>query len=515
MKRMSKSACFALLAAALLGGALFRVWHVRDRGFWRDEAWVADTVLHNGFAHLLTQGDVPLPPLFAVVTKALGSAVGPPELGLRLLPLFCGLAVPALAYLAARSALAPRTVAATAAILCAFSLSLVIWSRELKQYEVEAFFSTLAAWLTFGLGSWTGTRRTVGAVGLGFVCVTAPWLGYSCVFALTALLVGLAVMPGRGRRARVVCALCVAAAMALSAAAAFHVAASAQANHPALAQFWQNSHVDLTSPRSLARAVFMAAFGTTHMLVPPIWFVSFDSLIVVFAAAPIWALAGIGLWRWPRRYRVPAACFVIGPWLLMIAAAFGHHYPFTMQRLLVFTAPALLIAVGAGLVVASRACVGVLTERRGAGMVSAAVIAFLPALYVWQVAWQGRYWSHDDYPRLLSTLEQQRRPGEPVWVTEKSAPPVRYYAGNKLQPALVYPTVAGSLPDPEFDQRQAMKRIFSGPGRYWIITTANPEEQTTELFRWLRTQGFKSDLVGEFGSRHWWEAPQLYRLTRN
>lgn len=515
MRRMRKSACFALLSAALLGGGLIRVWHVRDRGFWRDEAWVADTVVHKEFAELLTQAEVPLPPLFAVVTKALGSAVGPPELGLRLLPLLCGLAVPALAYLAARSALAPRTLAATAALLCAFSLSLVIWSRELKQYEVEAFASTLAAWLTFGLARWAGKPRTIAVIGLALVCITAPWVGYSCVFALTALLAGLAFMPGRDRRARVICALCLAVAMAFSAAATFQVAAGAQARHPALAQFWQNWYIDLSSPRSLMRAVCLAAFGTTHMLVPVIWFASFDNLVFLLTAAPIWALAAVGLCRWPRRYRVPVACYVIGPWVLMLVAAAAHRYPFTMQRLLVFTAPALLMAVAAGLVTAGRACAGVLTGRRGAGMVSAAVIAFVPALYIWQVAWQGRHWSHDDYPRLLSVLKEQRRFNEPVWVTAKAAPPVRYYAGKDLQLALLYPTVAGSLPDSDFDQRQAMNRIFSAPGRYWIITTANPEDDTTELFHWLRARGFKPQLIGEFGSSYWWEAPQLYRLTRN
>lgn len=430
MRRMNQCVCLGLLGSVLLAGGFVRVWRLPERGFWRDEAWVADTVLHNGFAHLLTQGDVPLPPLFAVVTKALGSAVGPPELGLRLLPLLCGLAVPLLAYLAARAAQAPCTLAATAAILCAFSLSLVIWSRALKQYEVEAFASTLAAWLTFGLGRWTGTRRAVGAIGLGLVCLTAPWLGYSSVFALTALLVALTVMPGSGRRTRVILALCLAAVLALSAAATFQVAAGAQAQHPALAQFWQNWYIDLSSPRSLMRAVCLAAFGTTHMLVPVIWFASFDNLVFLLTAAPIWALAAVGLCRWPRRYRVPVACFVIGPWLLMLAAAFVHRYPFTMQRLVVFTAPALLMAVAAGLVTAGRACAGVLTGRRGAGMVSAAVIAFVPALYIWQVAWQGRYWSHDDYPRLLSVLKEQRRFNEPVWVTAKAAPPVRYYAGK-------------------------------------------------------------------------------------
>jgi hypothetical protein len=78
-------------------------------------------------------------------------------------------------------------------------------------------------------------------------------------------------------------------------------------------------------------------------------------------------------------------------------------------------------------------------------------------------------------------VKEQRRFNEPVWVTAKAAPPVRYYAGKDLQLALLYPTVAGSLPDSDFDQRQAMT-ASSVLRAVLDHHYCKPEDDTTELF---------------------------------
>jgi hypothetical protein len=434
MKRASRIFCICLLALALLGGTFLRAWHVGKRGFWRDEAWVADTVSHRHLGDLVTQTEAPLPPLFAVCVKVLGQVVGPPELGLRLLPLGCGLLVPLLAYFAARAARAPRMLAIAGATLCAFSLALVIWSRELKQYAVEAFIATLAAWLVFGLANWRGWRGTAGVAALLLLCVVGPWLGYSAVFALASVLIGLALLPAARRRGRVLLALGAFGVLVISTLAVLHVAAAEQRLNPALLQFWQHWYIDLTSPRSVARAGYWAAFSTTQMIVPIEWFTDVHSLCLLLSAAPVWMLACYGVWRWPRRSRVPMACWTFGPWVLMAAAAVAHRYPFVMQRMVIYTAPPLLIGFAAGTVNVIRLCSAVVFGRHGPGLVAGALIGFLPALYVWNVPCHGRFWWCDDYPALLAALEQRRRPGEPVWVTQEASSPARYYAGARFQP---------------------------------------------------------------------------------
>jgi hypothetical protein len=513
VKSSGRALCLSLVAVAMLGGGFVRVWRIGDRGFWRDEAWVADRVLHSTCGELATQTEAPLPPLFAMAVKGLGQAVRPPELGLRLFPLFCGLAVPILAYFAARAARAPRMLAVAGAVLCTFSLGLVIWSRELKQYEVEALIATLAAWLVFGLAYWRGWRRAAGMAGLIAVCAVGPWLGYSTTFALTSVLIALALCRGARRPASVLLALGAFGVLALSMGVVLSTAADAQGRHPALLEFWRHWYIDLGSLKSVARACYWWALASTQMLVPAEWFGGLSKLVFLFTAVPIWVLAGIGLWRWPRRSRLPMACWTFGPWVLMAAAAIAHRYPFVMQRMIIYTAPPLIIATAAGVVCVLRACSGVFVGRRGPGMIAGALAAFLPALYVWNVPCYGCYWWCDDYPALLATLDRERLPGEALWVTQEAATPVRYYAGDRLRPGFAFPTVAGSLADLNFDQRPAMRTILSGPGPFWIITTTNVEPHQTEVLRWLAAQGFKLRLLGEFGNRPW-DTPQLYRASR-
>jgi hypothetical protein len=514
VRRERNLLCAVLLIAALVAGTSLRAWRAGSRPFWQDEAWVADAVTHRTFGDLMTQTDIPLPPLFAVTIKVLGQAIGPPELGLRLLPLLCGLSVPLLAYVAARAARAPRLLAVGGAILCACSLGLVIWGRELKQYAVEAALATLAAWLIFRLAYWTGPRRPTAIATLILLCVAGPWLGYSLVFALTALLVGLGLTAGAGRRGRLLLAAGNFVVLTVSTVALLYTAAAGQGRQPALVQFWQRWCIDLTSVRSWARAGYFAGFSTTQMLLPVEWFGTLDRLSYVIVGAAIWGLAVYGLWSWPRRSRALLACWTIGPWLLMAAAAVAQHYPFAMQRMVIYTAPALMITLAAGVIRASRACSAVLLGRHGPGMVAGALILFLPALYVRNVPLYGSYWSYHDYPSLLAALNHQRQPGEPVWVTQDAAPAVRYYSGDGLRPAFIYPTAAGSLPDPSFDQREAMWREFRWPGRYWLITTDRTEEHRTELMAWLRREGFRLEMAGRFGASSCFNAPQLYRVWR-
>jgi hypothetical protein len=263
-----------------------------------------------------------------------------------------------------------------------------------------------------------------------------------------------------------------------------------------------------------ARAGYWAAFSTTQMIVPVEWFGNLQRLAFLLSAAPIWLLACYGLWRWPRRSRVLLACWVVGPWLLMAAAAVAQRYPFAMQRMVVYTAPALMIALASGLVRACRACSAVLLGRHGPGMVAGVLVLFLPALYARNVPQHGLYWPCHDYPSLLASLNRQRRPREPVWATQDTAPAMRYYAGDALQPAFIYPTAAGSLPDPNFDPRKSMYRHFKWPGQYWIITTDRPEEHRTELLTWLDQQGFRIEIVGQFGTPGCFHVPQLLRVFR-
>jgi len=96
------------LLLLLIAWAIFvRAWAVSERPFWVDEAWVAYAATQQSYGQLFRQTDLPMPPLFAAATKLLGSIVGPPELGLRLLPIACGIACVPLSYLILRTLRVP------------------------------------------------------------------------------------------------------------------------------------------------------------------------------------------------------------------------------------------------------------------------------------------------------------------------------------------------------------------------------------------------------------------------
>jgi predicted membrane-bound mannosyltransferase len=178
------------LGALLLAWSAFaRVWNVGSRPLWQDEAALANAVRQLPAKDLLLQAEVSTPPLFALVSKLVGSRIARPELGLRLLPLLCGVLLVPLAYVTARTLAAPRSVALAGMSLTASSVMLVIWSREFRHYEIEAFLSTVLALLVFRLRRAARTQRIWPLVlGVLAVCAIGPWIGYGTIFSITALL---------------------------------------------------------------------------------------------------------------------------------------------------------------------------------------------------------------------------------------------------------------------------------------------------------------------------------------
>ena len=202
MSRTAKIIFCALLTVALIGGAFVRAWRLGDRPFWQDEAWVALAVTDNSVGQLLSQTDVPLPPLFAIATKLVGQYIPPPEVGFRLLPLLCGIGLLPLMYVIGRTLGAPRMMALAGMVLCAFSLMLVLWSRELKQYELETFLAALLALFVFRVRRNATPRHQWWLyVVIIFLCMLGPWIGYALFFPMLTLTGVLIVLPkDRGSR---------------------------------------------------------------------------------------------------------------------------------------------------------------------------------------------------------------------------------------------------------------------------------------------------------------------------
>jgi hypothetical protein len=519
MSRSRRVVFWGIFAAVLVWSVWVRAWGVAQRRFWGDEAWVAYALEHSSYADLLTQTDVPLPPLFGVAAKFFGSLVGPPELGFRLLPMLCGMACVPLSYLTLRTLRVPRCIALAGMATCASAVMLVIWSRELKHYEVETFLAALMA-LAVCRAIWPRAERARWgwAWGATAVCLVGPWFGYGTVFGCGGLLVAWAVASlrrGRGLRA-VVWPVCGALVLALSTAVLYSVVAGGQANQTALQRFSANWYIDLDQPRTWARAGFYACMGVNRSLFPPgAEVVSGIGPLTLFAtrAALFCGVVLLGLAVWPGRGRRFAACWVIVPWILAFVAAVLHFYPFGVPRMLPMWAYPMVLAFAVGVVRLLRGASIVLLGRGAPGIVLALTLTFVPAWSAQAIPRQHAHWVHQDFPALLELLAERRAPHSVVYVTFLAEPPVRYYARGRDEGFIYMPTAAGTLPVPGFDYASQIEAVVARGGlEWWILTTTFESKLKNHLLASLEERGYTYEVEAETGNPHRFRMAQLLRV---
>ena len=505
----------------LVWGTFVRGWGLWQRPFWVDEAWVANAVTGQTCDELLRQTELPMPPLFAISVRLLGRAIPPPEFGLRLIPLACGIACLPLSYLVTRSLRVPRSIALVGMSLCASSLMLVRWSRELKQYEIEAFCSLLLAWLVFRMRFGRQWTSTVGSTLVVLVCLFGPWFGYGVVFPATALMMALilAGITSRAPRGLLYAGLAGLAALALSVAGVLYVAASAQSRQPALVAFTSNWFIDPANLHDWLRAGYYAAGSASTVFFPAQWVETRDvneqALVYGMLAAVVWLLALIGLWRWPGRGRREMICWVVGPWLLLLTAALARRYPFAQPRMMVFAAAPLVLVVAAGLVRFIRGCATVFLGRGGPGVVAAGVITLLPVTYMVNVPLRQQHTMLLDCPALLAVLDHEYRPGELVVVTHMAGPCVQFYVDESRYPLVYMPNQAGSLRMPGVDGQAFAADVLDRAGiRWWIVTLSEwADTDLATLGQAAQRRGYKVRIfVGEQSRVN--GVPRLICLTK-
>lgn len=518
MSRRSQILFWSVAAAVFAWGVFVRSWGLTARPFWQDEAWVANAVTHESWAQLATQTAVPMPPLFALASKAFGSLVSPPEAGLRLLPMFCGMACVPLSYLAVRTLRAPKLAALAGMAACASSLMLVVWSREAKQYEIEAFLGLLLALLVFRTRRCPPARsRGLAGAGIVVICLVGPWLGYGVVLpALTLVSLLIVLRPLAGPRGpQVILGAASLAALAVSVLAVEYVAAAQQAANPALLSFTRHWFVDPTSISSWLRAGAYAAWSSGMLFLPQLWVsgLAWAGL----AAAVVWALALLGLLTWPRSGRIEMLCWVLGPWLLMLAAAIARRYPFAAPRMMAFAAAPTILAVVMGLVRVCRGCSIVVTGRGGPGLFAAVILTLLPAIYMIRVPIGHRYAPNHGFPALLRTLEHERRPGELAVVTMNAVPSVQYYAPSIAEPVVFVPVAAGVTPVPDFDYSSLVAGIVSRAGpRCWMVSIDEPTDTIRQdLLRALQASGYSVRVAAQAGTNDSYGMAELLSAARS
>jgi hypothetical protein len=515
-----RAAFFSCTVLVLLAGVYGRVAGFGTRPFWSDEAWVADAVRTRTYAQVLRQSAVPVPPLFGVAVKAIGSLTSRPEVGLRLVPLICGLAILPTAWLALRLLRLPRSIILVAMALLASSTMLVVWSRELKQYAVEAFLSIFLAFLVFRLRrARVGATWWLLAAGISVLCAVGPWLGYGFVFGAATLggaLVLLRPICG-SRRASIAMGIVALAILGISILVVLRFVASAQGSDPGLVAFTKNWYIRPLDVNSWMRAGACFCFTSSAFLIPQYLGALSDAPLVtiVLVTAMIWVVAAIGLAKWVRESRAEMCLYVLGPWLLLLAAALAGKYPFCSTRMMVMWAAPLMIAMGAGLVHLGRAISVLVFGRGGAGIILAVVLSLLPVAHLCVRQRQHSVCVHHDFPDLLNRLRQQRRAGEPVMVTLTAAPAVLYYTAGESIPIKAMPSTAGTCLIPGYPYRELIEeKVRSAGDRLWILTTTCRDTTDSELRRVLADHKYEVSLVGEDVHLSRWGQALLLRADK-
>jgi hypothetical protein len=428
---------------------------------------------------VLNQTDVPCPPLFAASAKLGGSLIGTPEVGMRLLPVLSGILLLPLAYAAARSLRLPKMMALTGMALCAGSFMLANWSRELKQYQIEALLSVAAALLTFRIWLAGGKNRWRELAGLAAIGLIGPWLGYGLIFSLLPLAGVLIVLPcptPGGRRLWKQGAACLAITLGSLAAVMVHVAAK-QSSNTALLDYTHHWFIDVGHAYSWLRA---GAYGmcTSAMLLLPQGMTNEDlrspSLAVLALAGGTWLLALAGLWAWPRRTRWAMAFWAIGPWLAMYAAAAAHRYPFGMPRMMALVAPGMLVCAAVGAAAAFRWVTLSVAGRPAVGLALALAVALAPMVLLYDLPGNRNYWIRHDFPAVLKELQARRAADEPVIVEVTATPVVKYYAAGHDGDFLYVPTSGGTLAPLNFDYAGLIEQVLiHHPRKCWLVRSSH------------------------------------------
>lgn len=400
------------VAWVLGAGLLLRLTHyLLNHTIWYDEAVLLANVLGKEYLRLLgpLDSEVAAPPFFLWSLRTIALTVGDYSYVWRL-PFF----VASCLTLALMTALARKTLPPAAAAilvaLVAFSDSFVWLGCNVKPYIVDALF---AAGILYGYvqtEQWSPSRRML------LFAAVAPILlcySYATLYVYCGLFAAFLPTVWRERRGGVWTAyLALLAAVAVTMAILYLGPISAQ-RVPGLVAGWKNKFPNFSQPASVPGWIVGNTFLVFHYCYNPV-----GALFVVFAA--------VGVVRCWKHGRFDLACLCLGPVAACLLAAVAQVYPYSNNRLILFTAPGIGLIAGLGLS-------SLLESRRMKNRWMMPALAAL--LIVPEVALSGvhlvRPWLYPDGAGTTAFVNAQRQPGDLVASDEGN---YLYFFFNEVRP---------------------------------------------------------------------------------
>jgi hypothetical protein len=479
-----------VLNGLVLLGVALRLWeYFFNRSLYLDEILLTRSIVGMPLGALLTKPllmDQVAPRGFLLVERMAVMAFGPSEWALRLFPFLCGVASVILFRRLAERVLTGAGPA-LALFLFAISVPLIRYGGDVKQYAMDIAAAIGLLLLAVDVREKEATtKRLLLAGALGLVIV---WFSQTAVLAMAGIGLGLAVdwLISRDRKAGRELLIMIPLWGVASIAA---VIAGMRSMTPSTREFMDDFWAGGFFPRTL------------KVTEAPGWF--WERLSSIFSDPSLlryrWpamflivALVGvIALWQRSR----PAALLLVGPFVVTMAAAVVHQYPFR-GRLIVWLVPSALIAAAAG-AEWIRARASALHSAMETALGAALMLAFLasPVMAMWEMPppydiehWRG----------LLSYLQSHRQTGDEVYVLPLQRIGMSFYGPSYgLQPQDWTTGVCE-----QNDTRAYIQDVdrYRGVRRLWVLSAATRPFRVARasVLKYLKTIGVKEDSV-EFPS---------------
>lgn len=351
-----------LLPVIVLLGLGLRTFHyLRCPSVWHDEAALIVNVVELSYLEQLG----PLlwheaaPPLFLWVERALFQVFGDSIQVLRLLPFLASCGTLLLLVPIARR-LVPTAAVPWVVLLYACGEKMAWHACEAKPYAVDAFLGALLLYLFC-----TGDRRSLPRQLLLFTLLAPPliFVSFPAVFLLGGLLLALLPLVRRERSLTSWLAYCLLGLVVLASFAVLVLGPVQAQRHPHMDSCWTNFFPNWSRPLSVPFWTVMATCEVFRYCFMPL-----GMTLVGFAV-----VGGVLLWRGGQR---EVLTFLVVPLLLALVAAFLHRYPFGGARVMLYTAPALAVLIGAGV----PAVLEWVRSRSRVVAVAALILLLLPGL---------------------------------------------------------------------------------------------------------------------------------------
>lgn len=479
-----------ILNGFVLLGVALRLWeYFFNRSLYLDEILLTRSIVGMPLGALLTKPllmDQVAPRGFLLIERLVVMVVGPSEWALRLFPLLCGI----LSVILFRR-LAERVLTgagpALALFLFAIGVPLIRYGGDVKQYSVD--IAAAIGFLVLALDLREREETTKRLLLAGVLGLLIVWFSQTAVLVMAGIGLGLAVdwLISRDRRAGREILIMIPLWGVASIAA---VLAGMRSMTPSTREFMDDFWATGFFPRTL------------RVTEVPGWF--WERLSSIFsdpsllryrwpAVFLIVALLGVVvLWQRSR----PAALLLVGPFVVSMAAAVAHQYPFR-GRLIVWLVPSALIAAAAGAEwIRGRA--SALHSVAGAALGAALMLAFLasPVMAMWEMPppYDIEHWQ-----ALLSYLQNHRQTGDEIYVLPLQRIGMSFYGPSYgLQPQDWTTGVCS-----RDDTRAYILDVdrYRGVRRLWVLSASTRPFRAarTSVQKYLNTIGVKKDSM-EFPS---------------